>query len=1019
MIRLSISFVLIFFVGSLYLKAQGLQIKGIIFGAEDSIALEGVSVKVKGTTIRTISGADGLYRITVPDQAGVLVFSYPGRLKKELPMAGLTVTDVVLEPDFNGMDQEYSTALGMNRRVKTLGYSFQGIDSEVISKANTSDFINAINGRLAGVHITSSSGMPGSSVYMTIRGPASLLGDNQPLVVLDGMPIVTGRGEMATTNRDPLTTGGTGSSSRSIDLNPEDIASLSVLNGGAATALYGMHAANGVVMITTKQGGMSAKPFQIDFHTSLGFDRVSQLPPRQNKFVQGRNYEWVSGYRDSWGPNADSMRYDRTDPDYKWDQNGMIVPADHPNASSIPVKMYDVYDFFQTGLIFNNRLSLSSGNDQSTYYFSIANLDQSGIMPNSSFGRTNVRLNASSRITRWFKIRTNMSYANSRAQQMQQGSNTSGVMMGLLRTPPSFDNAQGYEFPDGSQRNYRHGGGYDNPYWTVNKNHLDDRVNRFIGNTQLNFVFNEWFSASYNIGLDAYTRQTRDIIAVNSITAPEGSLEEGSFVSRQFNADLMLNFSKSFGSLHTDLVIGHNLFSSRWSDLFGDAAGLEIPGFYSLSNSSDNETGMKEENYRTSALFFDLQLGFEDILFLELTGRNEWSTTLPQKSNSAFYPSLNMGFIFTEIAGIRDNRFLSFGRIRGSVSITGNIASPYLTQNYYTTASSRDGWTDGVSFPWMGTSGLDVSDNMGNEVLGNETMASLEAGTDLGFFTNRIGINLSFFRNLNTGLILPVPVLNSFGYATLFKNTGEMETKGWELGLSAGILRGKLGWDLMMNWTKLSNKVLYLAPEIEFVALGGFNIPQSRAVVGQEYGVLYGNDWYRDNNEGTPTYGKILVNDDPNDAYRDSYPMTDTRQTVPLARVFPDWTAGIINTFYWNGLQLSFLLEIKRGGWMYNGTAYSMNDFGVHENTENREVYYTAEGGIDFDKTPEENIVVFEGVYGSFNSDGTPNSSGAPNVTPVVLDQEWFQRIWIKLWWWCPDSSDGTCRLGKAERTHP
>jgi TonB-dependent SusC/RagA subfamily outer membrane receptor len=320
-----------------------------------------------------------------------------------------------------GIDELYVTVMGVTRTEKSLGYSVQAVESREISLANTSDVINSISGRTAGVQITSSSGMPGSSTYMTIRGAASIIGDNQPLFVIDGMPIVTGRGAMAVTNRDPFTTGGTNSSSRSIDLNPEDIASMTILKGGAATALYGVRAANGVIVITTKKGQPSAKRMNVEFHTSLGFNRVSQLPPLQRKFVQGNNGNWISGFQRSWGPNAETLQYDTTtDPDYKWDQNGRIVGQNHPNANGVPVKMYDQYEFFQTGMTF----------------------EQSGIIPNSSFGRTNVRLNASSVLTKWLKVSSNMTYSNSRANQIQQGSNTSGIMLGLLRTPPSFDNAQ-------------------------------------------------------------------------------------------------------------------------------------------------------------------------------------------------------------------------------------------------------------------------------------------------------------------------------------------------------------------------------------------------------------------------------------------------------------------------------------------------------------------------------------------------------------------------------------------------
>jgi TonB-linked SusC/RagA family outer membrane protein len=970
----------------LFINAQTFQIRGKVTSSEDSTALLGVSVVVKGTTIGTITDTEGNYVLNVPVNASTLVFSFLGMVSQEVAIADTTTIDVVLETDVLGIDKVFVTAMGIIRTEKSLGYSLQSVESREISLANNSDLINSISGRTAGVQITSSSGMPGSSTFITIRGAASIIGDIQPLFVIDGMPIVTGRGAMAVTNRDPYTTGGTNSSSRSIDLNPEDIASMTILKGGAATVLYGVRAANGVIVITTKKGTQSGNRVNVDFYTSIGFDRVSQLPPLQRKFVQGEDGEWISGSRVSWGPDAETLQYDTTtDPDYKWDKNGRIVGQSDPNANGVPVKMYDQYEFFQTGITFNNRLSISSGNDQTTYYFSIADIEQSGIVLNSSFGRTNVRLNASSVFTKWLKVSTNMTYSNSRANQIQQGANTSGIMLGLLRTPPSFDNAQGYEFPDGTQRTYRHGVGYDNPYWSANKNYLDDRTNRFIGNAILNFTFTDWFSASYNVGIDTYTRQRKDVIAIYSRTRPAGAVEEGTFVSRQFNSDLLLNFHKTWGDFDAGLTLGNNLFSSMWEDLFGDANGLEIPYFYNLSNSADNQTGFNISEYRTAALFFDLQLGYKDMLFLGVTGRNDWSTTMPEKNISAFYPSFSLGFVFTELPGIKGNSVLSFGKLRGSWAQTANIATPYQTKNYYFPSITRDGWTEGVGFPWMGTTGFDVNNTLGNQDLCHESMTSFEVGTDLRFFLDRFGIDFAYFQNANSDLLLRVTIPTSFGYEDIYMNASEMESKGYELTITGRILNGRVGWDVLANWTKMTNTVISLAAGVESIGLGGFTIPQTRAVAGREYGSIYGNDWYRD-----PVSNAVLINDDPNDALRDGYPMTDTRQMVPVGDVNPDWTANITNTFTYQGFRLSFMFDFKVGGWMYNGTGFAMNFFGVHERTVNREVYYTPEGTIDFDRTPEKNLVVFDGVYGHVEG-GEPVSSGVTNVSPVVLDEDWFE----------------------------
>ena len=961
------------------------EITGKVTGAEDGTPLPGVSVVVQGTTIGTVTDFEGNYTITVPDSEGALVFSFVGMTTQEIPMEGRSVINVQLELSAQALDEVVVTALGMTRAEKSLGYGVQSVQSEEISTANTSDVINAISGRTAGVQITSSAGTPGASVFMTIRGAASITGNNQPLFVVDGMPIVTGRGGTMTTARTGTSVGGTPNSSRSIDLNPEDIASMTVLKGGAATALYGLRAANGAIIITTKSGAAGQQKMKVDFHTSVGFEQVSQLPGRQDKYVQGNLGEWGSGNAFSWGPSVDTMYYDG-DTDYKWDPYGRLVGASDPSATSRKAEIYDAYDFFQTGITYNNRLSVTAGNENASYFFSIADLEQSGIIPNSAFGRTNVRLNSSARLTDWVKISTNMAYTNSRATQIQQGSNVSGVMLGLLRTAPSFDNSAGYIFPDGTQRNYRNGGGYDNPYWTANMNEFNDNVNRFIGNAILNFTITNWFSASYNVGIDTYAREGTDIIAVNSRTKPQGALEEWTSSSMQFNSDLLLNFSQSFGDLDVGLTLGHNMFSTSTYSLYGDAIGLEIPEFYQLSNSSDNTTGVGRWGYRTMAVFGDLQLAYRDMLFLGATGRNDWSTTMPEANLSAFYPSVNLGFVFTELGALQGNSILSFGKVRGSWARTANIATPYNTTNYFYSAAAGDGWVSGVTFPYLGTTGFEVGGQLGNPDLRHETMNSWEIGADLRFLNNRLGVDVSYFNNLNSDLLLSVPIAESSGYNSSYLNAAEMESKGIEISANARIFDGNFRWEILANFTKMTNTVLSLAEGVESIFLGGFTVPQTRAVAGNEYGSIYGNDWYRD-----PESGAILVNDDPSDAYPDGYPMPDTRLMVPIGDVNPDWTANITNTFSMYGVSLSFLVDIRKGGWMYNGTGFAMNYFGVHERTETRDVYYTSEGTIDFDRTPEENLVVFDGVYGHVDADGGPVSSGVENVTPVVLDANWYK----------------------------
>jgi len=969
----------LFFLASIGIaNAQTKVITGTVTSSEDGLPIPGVTIMVPGTTVGTTTDLDGKYTLSIRDEYTHLRFQYVGMITKDVTIGSSTQINVVLDPDIVLMDEVVVTAIGISKEKKALGYNVQQVDQEALANTPNADIINSIAGRTSGVQITSSAGDAGASTYITIRGAASITGNNQPLMIVDGMPIISGGGSGGV---DGVTT-----SSRSIDLNPEDIESLTVLKGGAATALYGLRAANGALVITTKSGKGLKQNKKIEFHTSVGFDQISQTEPMQHEWVQGNNGVWIGGFQRSYGPNVNDVSYDG-DPDYKWDVNGRIVPKDDPTANGRPVQMYDAYDFFQIGINTNNRLSISSGNDMGSYYLSISNLEQEGIVPNNTFGRTTVRLNSSANLTDKISISTNMNYTNSRAVQIQKGSNVSGVMLGLTRTPPSFDNSAGYRFPDGTQRNYRNGGGYDNPYWTANEIEFNEDINRFTGNAILNVHFTDYLSLSYNAGIDWYNRRYVDAFGVNSRAFPAGYLGEFQYFRSIFNSDLLLNFQKDINDdLNVKFTLGNNLYHTYSKQLFGDADGLEIQDFYQLSNTSTNTTSAGTNQYRTMAVFGDLNIAYKDMLYFGATGRTDWSTTMPEANKSAFYPSVSLGFVFTELPMFSDNTVLSFGKIRGSWAKTANIAGPYNTSSYFFGAGTGDGWTAGVNFPYQGETGFSLSTTLGNPNLKHETMKSWEVGVDLRFFGNRIGIDASYFNNLNEDLLLNVPIAASSGYTSVYMNAASMSSKGIEISMDATVLQNKdFRWDLFANFTKMSNIVEQLAEGVENLFLGGFTVPQVRAVAGLEYRSIFGFDWYRDEN------GVMLINDDPTDSHPDGYPMPDERSMVPIGDVNPDWTANVTNTFTYKDFRLSFMLDIKVGGMLYNGTAFAMNYLGTTARTTNREVYYTPEGTIDFARTPANNLVVFDGVMGHVNADGTPYSTGVTNVRPVVLDENFFE----------------------------
>ncbi|MDH5413985.1 MAG: SusC/RagA family TonB-linked outer membrane protein, partial [Flavobacteriaceae bacterium] len=583
------------------LNAQERTITGTV--SDESGPLPGVSVVIKGTTTGTETDFDGKYSIQA-NVGDVLQFSFVGMSSQEATVGVSNTINIVLKAD-NVLEEVVVTAVGISRREKELGYNVQSVSAEDIRTKPNADIVNSLAGATSGVQVVSSSGEAGSSTFITIRGSSSITGNNQPLFVVNGMPIITGGGSSGV--------GGTNTSNRSIDINPDDIESLSVLKGGAATALYGVRAANGAIIITTKSG-KNLSQRKIEFHSSYAIDMVSQLPERQKKYAQGLNGVWAGGNASSWGPEISSLEYDG-DTSYKWDPFGRLVPAGTGNGN--PARYYDPYEFFQHGAQSNNRFSIANGSDQGNYFFSLSNLEQEGVIPNNQFGRTTVRLNATTKLSENATFGADMAYTNSRAVQIQKGSNVSGIMLGLLRTATTFDNSAGYEFADGTQRNYRNGGGYDNPYWVANNISYDEDINRFVGGVNLNMKFTDWFSLSYNGGIDFFTTRWQNRFKIGSRGVPTGYTDEFFDFQSVVNSDLLLNFQTDITEdFNAKLTIGNNFYSSYSKWLFGNATGLSIPDFYQLNNTSNNTTNSNIFNrFKTMAVFADIQLSYLDMIF--------------------------------------------------------------------------------------------------------------------------------------------------------------------------------------------------------------------------------------------------------------------------------------------------------------------------------------------------------------------------------------------------------------------
>jgi TonB-linked SusC/RagA family outer membrane protein len=962
------------FLSTQFLQAQNRTITGKVTNSEDGSSIPGVAISVKGTTVGTTTDISGKYQLSVPGTAKTLVFQFIGMKTKEVALGTSNVVDVILDPDVLDIEGVVVTAIGIKRETKALGYAVQEVGAEELNRTTNANVVNAIGGKVAGVQVTSGSGVAGGSSYITIRGTSSITGNNQPLFVIDGVPmdnsqLYSGNPDAGSNNL----TNGVAYSNRAIDINPDDIESIAVLKGGAATALYGLRAANGAVIITTKSGATNADRLNVDIHSSVSIEQVNKLPEFQMKYAQGYDGLWrgpETGWAFTWGPNYDTLSWNG-DTSYIWDKNGKLVGDSDPTAKTKAEPYDNAGDFFQTGTTFSNNISLSGGGAKASYYFSIGDMKVNGVIPNNIWRKTNVSISGDAQIYAKLKAMGRVTYIKSGGNRIQQGSNISGIALGLFRTPPSFDNSNGiedpmsdpmaYSFPDGRQRTYRGGGGYDNPWWSVNKNILNDDVNRMLGNFGFVYTPTEWMTITYRLGNDFYSDRRSYRFAINSRAYPAGQVSEDHHFVQDINSDLIINLRKDFGDkIKTTATIGQNMYQSVYQQQYMQGDQLAIPDFYHMSNATAVIAREFSSKKRTAALYADLGMSYAEMFFINVTGRNEWSTSLPEANNSFFFPSVSAGFIFTEIPALKNNSFLPFGKLRASYAQIANDAPVYGTMTGYSAATFGDGWTNGIAFPMLNLPGFfyGTGGTLGNPDLKPEMLKSFEVGVDLRFWQNRFGLDVTYYNNQNTDLILGVPIAASTGSRAIILNSATMENKGWEISATITPIKTKdFNWELMVNYTRNRNMVLSLAEGVDEVGLGGFVGATINAVEGLPYATIFGTQWERDDD------GNILIEDDTT-AWNYGFPTTAVEE-APFGTAQPDWTMGINNQFQYKGWTLSFLIDIKQGGIMWNGTRGALNYFGTGKDTETR----------------DSETKVFEGVK---------RSDGSPNDIEVALGQNWY-----------------------------
>ncbi|MEM9678783.1 MAG: SusC/RagA family TonB-linked outer membrane protein [Bacteroidota bacterium] len=908
--------------------------------AENGESLPGVSVLVKGTTIGTVTDIDGNYILNVTPSSDVLIFSFIGYKTTEVAISGRSRIDFQMELDVTQLSEVVVTSFGIEQEKRSLGYAVQEVSSDEISQANQPNVVNALQGKIAGVTINNSGGAPGAGASILIRGVTSLTpgANNQPLFVIDGIPIsnetIAGSQLPSAGSNSPASSEQFSFSNRATDIDPENIQSISILKGPSATALYGLRAANGVVVITTKKG--QAGKARINFTTSVGWDELAKSPEYQTSYREGRFG------RLRFRSNGNPLRFQS------------FGPAVTPTTPVFDV----VDDFFETGQRFENSISISGGNENTTYFTSVSRLDQSGIVPNSDWDRTAITFSGTKDFSDILKFSTSVTYSNSGGNRPHAGDKS--IMSALSYHPTTFD-VNDYINPDGSMRDYSDGI-IDNPRYLAEFSTMEDNVNRLIGNVGFNLTPLKWLNIDYKIGTDYYNDARLRVVPpgldVSSQTG--GFLIDEQINYREINSNFLVTLSKDFNEdISASLLLGHQVTDIKSNRTNTRGEQFTLANFYDLSNTTNVFASNDQFQRRLVGVFADAKLNYKGTVYLSITGRNDWSSTLPKENRSFFYPSVSLGYVFTETlaaTGIKPD-FLTYGKLRTSWAKVGKDAGPYQIGVTYGGATN---------FPFGDINGFRQSTLAGSDELRPETTTSIEIGTDLRFLDNRIGIDLTYFKQRSEDQIIPVPVSNTTGFSRFVTNAGEIENTGWELLLTGTPIKTPdFSWDVSVNWSKLESDVVSIAEgvdEIEFFNAGFVGIV-NKLVPGGSVGDLYGYNFVKSDD------GRLVIDDN-------GFPFIRTDTLLKVGNALPDWQGGITNTFNYKGLSLSFLLEWRQGGDVY--------DMGIRNGIRN---------GILAQTERRYEQVIFKGVQ---NTGTDEDPVFVENTTPVQIDGESLYRNSIR-----------------------
>ncbi|TDE14835.1 SusC/RagA family TonB-linked outer membrane protein [Dyadobacter psychrotolerans] len=904
--------------------AQTKTISGKVLEKGNETGIPGVTIKVEGTNTGTQTDIQGIFQIQVPEN-GVIVASFIGYETQRIQLDSRSQYEIQMQVSSTTLSEVVVTALGISREKRSLGYSSQQLDGDNLTTASTGNVTSALSGKVSGVQIRTNTGI-GGSANIVIRGNKSLTGDNQALYVIDGVPVDNSN---ASTSNNSYDYGNLAS-----DLNPDDIESLNILKGAAATALYGSRAANGAIIVTTKKGSKKVGlGLSVSSGVTIGIVDKNTFPKYQQSYGAGYGalngadkksffnsedvngdgvidlvspYMQYAGFGAAYDPNLMVYQFDSfypESPNYK--KASPWVPTDNG-----PITL------FKKGFTSTNNIALAGNNKQSSYRLSYSNYLENGTVPSSSLKRHSFSLNSSFKLSEKLTASALATYTISKTRGRSErgsGSSFSNFMVNMRQYwQPNVDMGKVRSLYETTGKNLTQfpGGTIDNPYYLINENQQSDDRTRFVGNASLNYKVTKWLDVLGRISADSYSYLMEERQNTLNRVPARYTVRNNNF--QEINYDLMANYNFDIAkNLNMSGVVGTNIRRNKLQSIYNATnGGLIVSKLYSISNSVGTPPPAVESFRQTgvNGYFATVSLGYKHAFYLDITSRVDQSSTLPSGSNAFFYPSIAGSFVFSEYW---KTDFLSFGKIRINYAEVGNSAQPL---------SLVDVLTKPVAF---GTTQLySVNSTKNNPTLKPENTESFEAGIETSFLMSRLGLNLSVYRTNTINQIMPVAVTAATGYTNKYVNAGALQNKGLEITLTGKILaKTAVKWDVNVNWSANRSKVLSLYDGVTNLSLGSFSTDMSlNATIGQPYGTWFGSDYeYID--------GKPVV-----DQTTGKYKKTTSSKNI-LGNMNPDWIGGVTNTVSYKGLSLKFLVDMQQGGDIFSEDMAVGSRNGLYENT--------------------------------------------------------------------------------------